>query len=79
MSGSPSSSSSSTTQQQEAEAVCGEEALKLLNCVASTPYDEKKCVALLSVLRNCILQKKVGKFSLAKQEDHQSRAPAPKQ
>nr|ABR17210.1 unknown [Picea sitchensis] len=78
MSGFPSSSSSSTTQQQEAEPVCGDEALKLLNCVASTPYQEEKCVALLSALRTCIIQKKVGKFSLAKQEDHQSRAPASK-
>ncbi|EEF51306.1 conserved hypothetical protein [Ricinus communis] len=51
-----------------AKAVCGEEALNLLNCVAQSPYDQDKCVRLLQILRECVLNKKVKKFSLADQD-----------
>ncbi|KAE9614088.1 hypothetical protein Lal_00016492 [Lupinus albus] len=48
--------------------VCAEEALNLLNCVTQSPYDQDKCINLLNSLRNCVLAKKVKKFSLAEQE-----------
>ncbi|KAI6707114.1 hypothetical protein NL676_010076 [Syzygium grande] len=51
-------------QQQPA---CGQEALDLLNCVAQTPYDHDKCLRLLNSLRECVLNKKVKKFSLAEE------------
>lgn len=41
----------------EAEAVCSQEALALLNCVADPSYDQDKCLVLLNSLRSCILQK----------------------
>lgn len=47
--------------------VCAQEALDLLNCVAQTPYDHDKCVRLLNSLRECVLNKKVKKFSLAEE------------
>ncbi|KAG8375069.1 hypothetical protein BUALT_Bualt10G0061900 [Buddleja alternifolia] len=60
------------TAQNQQQAVCGKEALDLLNCVAQSPYDQEKCVALLQSLRQCVLNKKVKKFSLA--EPHKEQA-----
>uniref|UniRef100_A0A7N0RBF8 Cysteine alpha-hairpin motif superfamily n=1 Tax=Kalanchoe fedtschenkoi TaxID=63787 RepID=A0A7N0RBF8_KALFE len=57
---------------EQRQAVCGQEALDLLNCVASSPYDQDKCVLLLTTLRNCVLQKKVKKFSLSEQPPSKS-------
>lgn len=39
------------------KAVCGQEALDLLNCVAQSPFDQDKCVRLLHSLRECVLNK----------------------
>ncbi|MFS8003831.1 putative cysteine alpha-hairpin motif superfamily [Helianthus anomalus] len=50
---------------EKSEAVCGQEALELLNCVTSSPFDQDKCITLLNSLRKCVLDKKVKKFSLA--------------
>ncbi|KAL6182313.1 PREDICTED: uncharacterized protein LOC101305262 [Fragaria vesca subsp. vesca] len=50
------------------QAVCGQEALDLLNCIAQSPYDQDKCLRLMTSLRECVLNKKVKKFSLADQE-----------
>ncbi|OMO86186.1 Cysteine alpha-hairpin motif superfamily [Corchorus olitorius] len=50
------------------QAVCGQEALDLLNCVTQNPFDQDKCIRLLHSLRHCVLTKKVNKFSLDKQE-----------
>ncbi|WOH12263.1 hypothetical protein DCAR_0831765 [Daucus carota subsp. sativus] len=57
---------------KEAEPVCSQEALALLNCVAESSYDQDKCLLLLNSLRSCILQKKVKKFSLAEQSKGES-------
>ncbi|KAL8103116.1 hypothetical protein AgCh_027592 [Apium graveolens] len=57
---------------KEAEAVCSQEALALLNCVADPSYDQEKCLPLLNTLRSCILEKKVKKFSLAEQSKGES-------
>ncbi|KAH7550176.1 hypothetical protein ACOSP7_024633 [Xanthoceras sorbifolium] len=46
---------------------CALEALDLLNCVAQSPFDQDKCLRLMQVLRDCVLNKKVKKFSLAEQ------------
>ncbi|KAF5734209.1 hypothetical protein HS088_TW16G00654 [Tripterygium wilfordii] len=51
-----------------ARPVCAQEALDLLNCVTQSPFDQEKCVQLLNSLRECVLNKKVKKFSLADQE-----------
>ncbi|KAK4741229.1 hypothetical protein SAY87_024817 [Trapa incisa] len=51
-----------------AQLVCAQEALDLLNCVTQTPYDQEKCIRLLQSLRECVLNKKVKKFTMAKQE-----------
>nr|ACG40395.1 CHCH domain containing protein [Zea mays] len=48
-----------------AQPVCAEESLALLNCVASVPYDRDRCLALVDALRECIVRKRVKKFSLA--------------
>ncbi|PIN23627.1 hypothetical protein CDL12_03658 [Handroanthus impetiginosus] len=55
------------TSQNQQQAVCGKEAIDLLNCVAQSPYDQEKCFSLLQGLRECIVNKKVKKFSLAEQ------------
>ncbi|KAE9607680.1 putative cysteine alpha-hairpin motif superfamily [Lupinus albus] len=55
--------------------VCAQEALNLLNCVTQSPYDQDKCLHLLHSLRDCVLAKKVKKFSLAGQE-HQDTKPS---
>lgn len=39
------------------QAVCGKEALDLLNCVAQSPYDQDKCLSLLQALRQCVVDK----------------------
>ncbi|MED6170120.1 hypothetical protein PIB30_027852 [Stylosanthes scabra] len=59
------------------KAVCGEEALQLLNCVTEIPFDQDKCQRFLLSLRQCILDKKVKKFSLAGQ-DQQVTKPTSK-
>nr|ACG28074.1 CHCH domain containing protein [Zea mays] len=48
-----------------AQPVCAQESLALLNCVASAPYDRDRCLALVDALRECIVRKRVKKFSLA--------------
>ncbi|KAH7658215.1 GDP-mannose 4,6-dehydratase protein [Dioscorea alata] len=48
--------------------VCGKESLDLLNCVASSQFDREQCLRFLDALRSCVLEKKVKKFSLAKQQ-----------
>ncbi|KAG8382165.1 hypothetical protein BUALT_Bualt05G0048300 [Buddleja alternifolia] len=60
------------TSQNQQQAVCGKEALDLLNCVAQSPYDQQKCVSLLQSLRQCVLNKKVKKFSLEEQTKENS-------
>lgn len=39
------------------QAVCGQEALDLLNCIAQSPYDHDKCLRLMNSLRECVLNK----------------------
>ncbi|KAK7318132.1 hypothetical protein RJT34_02830 [Clitoria ternatea] len=56
-----------------AKPVCAEEALHLLNCVTQSPFDEPKCLRLLHSLRDCVLAKKVKKFSLAGQEQQETK------
>ncbi|CAN4095219.1 unnamed protein product [Withania somnifera] len=51
--------------QQNPQPVCGEEVLQLLNCTIESPYDKEKCQRLLESLRQCVINKKVKKFSLA--------------
>ncbi|CAL0331005.1 unnamed protein product [Lupinus luteus] len=53
--------------------VCAQEALNLLNCVTQSPYDQDKCFHLLHSLRDCVLAKKVKKFSLAGQEQQDTK------
>lgn len=60
------------------KAVCAEEALDLLNCVTQNPYDEDKCLRLLHSLRDCVLAKKVKKFSLAGQEQQETKPSSKK-
>ncbi|OAY59625.1 hypothetical protein MANES_01G046100v8 [Manihot esculenta] len=58
-------------EEERAKPVCAQEALDLLNCVAQSPYDQEKCVLLLQALRECVLNKKVKKFSLADQDQQE--------
>nr|AFK46248.1 unknown [Lotus japonicus] len=60
-------------EQGAAKPVCAEEALNLLNCVAQSSYDQDKCLHLLNSLRDCVLAKKVKKFSLAGQEQQETK------
>ncbi|KAI3792589.1 hypothetical protein L2E82_06472 [Cichorium intybus] len=53
---------------EKSEAVCGQEALELLNCVTSSSFDQDKCITLLNSLRKCVLDKKVKKFSMAEEK-----------
>ncbi|KAK2439151.1 hypothetical protein QL285_023852 [Trifolium repens] len=56
-----------------AKPVCAQEALDLLNCVTQSPsFDQDKCLKLLNSLRECVLAKKVKKFSLAGQEQKET-------
>ncbi|CAI0408594.1 unnamed protein product [Linum tenue] len=57
---------------EKAVAVCGEEALDLLNCVAESPYDQDKCLRLLQALRDCAVKQNVKKFSLANEAKNES-------
>ncbi|KAF3673385.1 putative crooked neck-like protein 1-like [Capsicum annuum] len=50
---------------QNAQPVCGEQVLELLNCTIESPYDKDKCQRLLDSLRQCVINKKVKKFFLA--------------
>ncbi|KAG6781147.1 hypothetical protein POPTR_003G136500v4 [Populus trichocarpa] len=61
-------------EEARAKPVCAEEALNLLNCVAQSPYDQDKCVRLLQTLRECVLNKKVKKFSLADQDQQEANS-----
>ncbi|KAK6935493.1 hypothetical protein RJ641_035648 [Dillenia turbinata] len=47
--------------------LCAQEALELLNCVAGPSFDQDKCLVFLQALRDCVLNQKVKKFSLAEQ------------
>ncbi|XP_010541443.1 PREDICTED: uncharacterized protein LOC104814903 [Tarenaya hassleriana] len=49
--------------------ICGQEAVDLLNCVTETPFDQEKCFRLLQSLRECVLAKKVKKFSVPTQDN----------
>ncbi|CAM6114935.1 unnamed protein product [Calypogeia fissa] len=51
-------------QKEGQEPPCGTEALALLNCVAAKPYDESRCIALLSILRSCVERKNVQRFAI---------------
>ncbi|KAJ9706124.1 hypothetical protein PVL29_001605 [Vitis rotundifolia] len=55
-----------------AQAVCGQEALNLLNCVAESTFDQDKCLRFLQDLRDCVLNKKVKKFSLSDQNQQEA-------
>ncbi|ESQ38408.1 hypothetical protein EUTSA_v10029109mg [Eutrema salsugineum] len=44
--------------------ICGEEAVNLLNCVSESPFDQEKCIRLMQSLRECVVSKKVKKFSI---------------
>ncbi|KNA13443.1 hypothetical protein SOVF_116650 [Spinacia oleracea] len=65
---------------EAAKPVCGKEALDLLNCVVDSNYDQEKCLHLLQSLRQCVLSKKVKKFSLPHEKslevDHGSKRQA---
>ncbi|KAK9275505.1 hypothetical protein L1049_022772 [Liquidambar formosana] len=52
--------------------LCAEEALNLLNCVTESPFDQDKCLRLLHSLRDCVLNKKVKKFSLTDQNQQKA-------
>ncbi|KDP25336.1 hypothetical protein JCGZ_20492 [Jatropha curcas] len=65
-------------EEARAKPVCAEEALNLLNCVVESPYDQGKCVHLLQTLRECVLNKKVKKFSLDDQEKQEAKPVAKK-
>ncbi|MCL7024595.1 hypothetical protein MKW94_010186 [Papaver nudicaule] len=55
---------------------CAQEALDLLNCVTGAGFDQEKCIRFLNALRDCVLDKKVKKFSLA--EDNNAAADSDK-
>ncbi|RZC84923.1 hypothetical protein C5167_047709 [Papaver somniferum] len=55
---------------------CAQEALDLLNCVTGAGFDQEKCIRFLNALRDCVLDKKVKKFSLA--EDNNAVADSAK-
>ncbi|KAB1202806.1 hypothetical protein CJ030_MR8G022214 [Morella rubra] len=55
----------------QTQPACAREALDLLNCVTESPYDPDKCLRLLQSLRECVLNKKVKKFSLDHQEQQE--------
>ncbi|XVF13021.1 hypothetical protein REPUB_Repub08aG0171300 [Reevesia pubescens] len=57
-------------EEARAQPVCAQEALDLLNCVTQSPFDQEKCTRLLLSLRECVLSKKVQKFSLDNQGHH---------
>ncbi|KAG2677100.1 hypothetical protein I3760_12G082900 [Carya illinoinensis] len=56
----------------QSQPACARETLDLLNCVTESPYDQDKCLRLLQSLRDCVLNKKVKKFSLADQEQQEA-------
>ncbi|XWS48841.1 hypothetical protein CRYUN_Cryun13aG0111000 [Craigia yunnanensis] len=57
-------------EEARAQPVCAQEALDLLNCVTQSPFDQEKCTRLLHSLRECVVNKKVKKFSLDNQDHH---------
>ncbi|KAI4370131.1 hypothetical protein MLD38_018511 [Melastoma candidum] len=50
--------------EEEEGSVCSQEALDLLNCVVHNPNHPENCYSLLNSLRDCVVSKKVKKFSL---------------
>uniref|UniRef100_A0A2P2PJ09 Uncharacterized protein MANES_01G046100 n=1 Tax=Rhizophora mucronata TaxID=61149 RepID=A0A2P2PJ09_RHIMU len=60
------------------KAVCAEEALTLLNCVTRLPYDQDKCVLLLNALRDCVVNKKVKKFTLVDEDQKEANLASKK-
>ncbi|XP_020878811.1 uncharacterized protein LOC110227738 [Arabidopsis lyrata subsp. lyrata] len=54
--------------------ICGQEAVNLLNCVSESKFDQEKCVLLLQSLRECVLSKKVTKFSIPSEDHNQDGA-----
>ncbi|KAI3859647.1 hypothetical protein MKX03_031161 [Papaver bracteatum] len=56
--------------------ICAQEALDLLNCVTGAGFDQERCIRFLNALRDCVLDKKVKKFSLA--EDNNAVAESDK-
>ncbi|KAL9230969.1 hypothetical protein vseg_006250 [Gypsophila vaccaria] len=58
---------------ETSKAVCAKEALELLNCVTDSNFDEQKCLRLLQSLRQCVLSKKVKKFSLSEQSQQEAK------
>ncbi|KAL1217741.1 hypothetical protein V5N11_002191 [Cardamine amara subsp. amara] len=55
--------------------ICGQEAVNLLNCVSESNFDQEKCIRLLQSLRECVLSKKVKKFSIPSDDhNHQDEA-----
>ncbi|KAL7111785.1 hypothetical protein ACP275_05G111600 [Erythranthe tilingii] len=66
-------------EKSQQRAVCGTEAIDLLNCVAQSPYDQEKCLSLLQALRQCVIDQKVKKFSLAEQSKEQAESSEKKQ
>ncbi|KAK3227989.1 hypothetical protein Dsin_007851 [Dipteronia sinensis] len=57
---------------------CAVEALDLLNCVAQSPFDQDKCLRLVQVLRDCVVNKKVKKFSLADEQGKEANQSSKK-
>ncbi|CAH8275576.1 unnamed protein product [Arabidopsis lyrata] len=55
-------------EKQSPKPVCGQEALQLLNCVTESSFDQEKCLRFLQSLRECVLSKKVNKFSIPSQD-----------
>ncbi|KAL7150436.1 hypothetical protein ABFS83_05G112000 [Erythranthe nasuta] len=66
-------------EKSQEQAVCGTEAIDLLNCVAQSPYDQDKCLSLLQALRQCVVNQKVKKFSLAEQSKEKAESSEKKQ
>ncbi|KAI3979278.1 hypothetical protein MKX01_007754 [Papaver californicum] len=50
--------------------ICTQEALDLLNCVTGAGFDQEKCIRFLNALRDCVLDRKVKKFSLAEDNNY---------
>jgi len=59
----PQSSVSAATPLEQAF-VCAPEASALMNCAATTPYIEQRCLALLKRLRRCVEAQRVATFTL---------------
>eukprot|EP00271_Cylindrocystis_brebissonii_P013156 TRINITY_DN32767_c0_g1_i1.p1 TRINITY_DN32767_c0_g1~~TRINITY_DN32767_c0_g1_i1.p1 ORF type:complete len:140 (-),score=11.48 TRINITY_DN32767_c0_g1_i1:109-528(-) len=69
------SSSSRNGQGGAGQLACGDEAVRLLNCVSQLNYLEGRCVILMGHLRKCCEKKNVRTFSLLS-EDSRELPPA---